>query len=335
MKHFVVVGVLVVIVTALLGLVLTPANLLPVQASQQSIVIDNLFGWHFWIIAFLFALIVVFMLYSIVVFRRKKGDTSDGDHFEGHTGLEIAWTIGPLATVFFFAYLGAGALAETRRVDPQAMEVKVIASQWTWRFEYPQYGITSTELRAPVGKQVLLKLTSTDVIHSFWVPEFRVKQDVLPGDKMIKELRVTPTLIGNYKVRCAELCGRQHAYMESPVIVQSEADFQTWVEEQTALPKEPDARGARWAKEYGCLACHSVDGAPLVGPSWKGLFGKQETFVDGATGVADETYLIESILNPNLKVVQGFTPGIMPQTFTDTLTPDQINDIIAYIKTLK
>jgi len=335
MKHFVVVGVLVVIVTLLLGLVLTPANLLPVQASQQSIVIDNLFGLHFWIIAFLFSLIVVFMVYSMVVFRRKKGETGDGDHFEGHTGLEIAWIVLPLATVLFFAYIGADALAETRRKDPQAMEVKVIGSQWSWRFEYPQYGITSAELRVPVDKQVLLKLTSTDVIHSFWVPEFRVKQDAVPGDNMIKDLRITPTLIGDYKVRCAELCGRQHAYMESPVIVQSEADFQAWVTEQTALPKEPEARGERWARQFACLACHSVDRSPLVGPTWKGLFGKQETLTDGTAVTVDETYLLESIVNPNLKITQGFQPGLMPQTFADTLTPDQINDIVAYIQTLK
>ena len=215
------------------------------------------------------------------------------------------------------------------------MEVKVIGSQWSWRFEYPQYGITSAELRVPVDKQVLLKLTSTDVIHSFWVPEFRVKQDAVPGDNMIKDLRITPTLIGDYKVRCAELCGRQHAYMESPVIVKSEADFQAWVTEQTALPKEPEARGERWARQFACLACHSVDGSPLVGPTWKGLFGKQETLTDGTAVTVDETYLLESIVNPNLKITQGFQPGLMPQTFADTLTPDQINDIVAYIKTLK
>ncbi|HKZ69973.1 MAG TPA: cytochrome c oxidase subunit II [Anaerolineales bacterium] len=335
MKHFVIVGVLVVIVTVLVSVALDSISLLPVQASAQAVPIDNLFGLHFKVIAFLFSLIVVFIAYSVIVFRRRKGETGDGAHFEGHTGLEIVWTIAPLAIVFYFAFIGAQALAETREVKSDAMEVKVIASQWSWRFEYPEYGITSSELRLPANRQVLLKLTSTDVIHSFWVPEFRVKQDAIPGDTMVKELRVTPTLIGDYKVRCAELCGRQHAYMESPVIVMEPAGFEAWVIRQTALPKDPVERGARWAKQYACTACHSADGTTLVGPTWKGLFEKQETLTDGTTVTADETYLIESIVNPNLKVAQGFTPGLMPQTFAETLTPDQINDIVAYIKTLK
>ena len=336
MKHFVIVGVLIVIVTLLLGLILTPANLLPVQASKQSGVIDNLFGLHFWLIAFLFALIVVFMLYSMVVFRRKKGEAGDGDHFEGHTGLEIVWTIFPLATVVYFAIIGTTSLAEIRKFDQEsAMKVKVISQQWSWRFEYLEYGISSAELRLPVDKEILLQLTSTDVIHSFWVPEFRVKQDALPGENLVKELTVTPTLIGEYKVRCAELCGRQHAYMEAPVIVMSDSDFKAWVEEQTALPEDPVERGALGAKQFGCIACHSIDGSRKVGPTWQGLYGKAETFTDGTTGAATDDYLIESIVNPDAKVVQGFVPGVMPKTFGDQLTNDQILDIIAYIQSLK
>jgi cytochrome c oxidase subunit 2 len=335
MKHFVIVGVLVLILTVLLSMAVDSIAFLPVAASAQAKPIDHLFNLHFKLIAFLFSLIAVFMLYSVVVFRRRKGDTSDGDHFEGHTGLEIVWTIAPLAIVFYFAFIGAQALAETRSVDPQAIVVKVIGSQWSWRFEYPEYGITSSELRLPANRQVLLKLTSTDVIHSFWVPEFRVKQDAIPGDTMVKELRVTPTLIGDYKVRCAELCGRQHAYMESPVIVMEPAGFEAWVIRQTALPKDPVERGARWAKQYACAACHSIDGSAVVGPTWKGLYGKQETLTDGTAVAVDDAYLIRSVIDPNAQVVQGFNPGIMPQTLGEQLTQDQINDVIAYIKSLK
>ncbi len=335
MKHFVIVGVLVLILTVLFSMAVDSIAFLPVAASAQAKPIDHLFNLHFKLIAFLFSLIAVFMLYSVVVFRRRKGDTNDGDHFEGHTGLEIVWTIAPLATVFYFAFIGAQALAETRSVDPQAIVVKVTGSQWSWRFEYPEYGITSSELRLPANRQVLLKLTSTDVIHSFWVPEFRVKQDAIPGDTMVKELRITPTLIGDYKVRCAELCGRQHAYMESPVIVMEPAGFEAWVIRQTALPKDPAERGARWAKQYGCTACHSIDGSAVVGPTWKGLYGKQETLADGTTVAVDDAYLIKSVIDPNAQVVQGFNPGIMLQNFGQQLTQDQISDIIAYIKSLK
>ena len=335
MKHFVVVGVLVVIVTLVVSFLLESVGLLPVQASAQAVPIDKLFGLHVRVISFLFALIVVFMLYSVVVFRRRPGDTSDGDHFEGHTGLEIAWTIIPLGIVLYFSYIGAQALADTRRIDPQAMEVKVTASQWAWKFEYPELGISSTTLNLPVNRQVLLKMSSLDVIHSFWVPEFRVKQDVLPGADMIKELRITPTLVGEYKVRCAELCGAAHAFMENTVAVLEPAAFDAWVKEQSAVSDDPVARGQKLATQTGCIGCHAIEDKVLVGPSWKGLFGKQESFADGSAAAVDEAYLTQSILDPNAKVVKGFSPNIMPQVYKQMLTDAQISDIIAYIKSLK
>ncbi|HBY92387.1 MAG: cytochrome c oxidase subunit II [Ardenticatenaceae bacterium] len=334
MKHFVIVAVLVLIVTVGVSAALGSIPLLPIQASAQAVPIDHLFGLHVKVISFLFALIVVFLLYSVVVFRRRPGDTGEGDHFEGHTGLEIIWTLAPLATVLYFSYLGAQALAETRRVDPQAMEVKVIASQWSWRFEYPEYGVTSTTLNLPLNRQVLLKLTSTDVIHSFWVPEFRVKQDALPGANMARDLRITPTLLGEYKVRCAELCGLSHAYMESPVVVMEAAAFDSWISGQAgAVPESPAERGKKWAAQFGCAGCHSIDGSVVVGPSWKGLYGKQETLADGTTVPVDDAYLLESIHEPGAKIVKGFQP-IMP-SLASQMTDEQITDVIAYIKSLK
>ncbi len=334
-RHFVIVGALVVVVTIGMSLLLTTKFLLPVEASAQAVTIDTLFNLHFKVIAFLFALIVVFMGYSIVVFRRKPGETEDGDHFEGHTGLEIAWTIFPLAAVLYFAYLGAQSLADIRKVDPSAMVVNVTASQWAWSFEYPDSGVTSDKLHLPANRQVLLKLTSLDVIHSFWVPEFRVKQDALPGEQNIKELRVTPTLVGEYMVRCAELCGTQHAYMEAAVIVEEPAAFTAWVQEQVELANNPVERGKKWSAKYGCVGCHTIDGTKGVGPSWGGLYGKTENISDGTTTTVDDAYLHESIVNPNAKVAQGFSPNIMPQTFGQTMTEAEIADIIEYIKTLK
>jgi cytochrome c oxidase subunit 2 len=335
MKHLIVAGILVVVVTALLILGLGYVRLLPTQASAQARPIDNLFGLEFRVIAFLFALIVVFMVYSVIVFRRKPGDTSDAAHIEGNTKLEIAWTVAPLATVLVFAYLGGQSLAETVRPDPQALEIKVIGQQWAWRFEYPQYGIVSDTLMMPVNKQAVLKLSSNDVIHSFWVPEFRVKQDALPGgDKFVRDLRITPTLEGEYKARCAELCGRQHATMLAPVKVVSQQSFDDWVASETQVSDNPVVRGQQYAQQYGCLACHSVDGSTLVGPSWKGVYGSQETLTDGSTITVNDDYLHESIVNPGAKIVQGFPPGVMPANFADQLSEDQILDIIAFIKSL-
>jgi cytochrome c oxidase subunit II len=335
MKHLVAAGFLVLVITALLIVGLNNVQLLPDQASAQALPIDSLFYKEFVVIAFLFSLIVVFMVYSMFVFRRKPGDTTDGPHMEGNTRLEVLWTIAPLMTVLYFAYLGGQSLADTVRADPQALEIKVVGQQWSWRFEYPDYGIVSTDLMMPLNKQALLRLSSTDVIHSFWVPEFRVKQDALPGgSEFVRDLRITPTEIGEYTVRCAELCGLQHAYMNAPVKVVSQQGFDAWVAEQTTQAGTPEERGARLAQQYGCLACHSIDGTTLVGPTWQGVFGHEVTLVDGSTVLVDEAYLRESIIDPSAKIVQGFQ-DLMPKNFAEQLTDDQISDLIEYIKTIQ
>ncbi len=334
MRHFVIVGILVVVMSILTYIGLAAIGLMPLAASTQAGPIDWLWNLEVMTISFLFALIVVPMAYSLVVFRRKQGDTTDAEHIEGNTNLEITWTIVPLFMVMVFAYLGAGNLAEIRRVDPQAMVVNVTGLQWAWTFEYPAYGVVANELHVPEGQQVLLQMTSNDVLHSFWVPEFRVKQDLVPG--RITELRFTPTVPGSYKVRCAEICGTSHAYMEAPVIVSAQADFDAWMTEQVALAEEaaatPEGRGRALVAANGCVACHSVNGAAGIGPTWFGLFGRQERLTDGSVVTADDAYIHESIKAPQAKIVAGFENQLMPAyNFND----EQITDIISYIKTLK
>jgi cytochrome c oxidase subunit 2 len=333
MRHFVIVGVLVLLIATLTYVGINHAGLMPVEASAQSIPVDWMWNLEMIAISFLFALIVVPMVYSLIVFRRKKGDTTDAKHVEGNTPLEITWTIIPLFTVLVFAYLGAYTLGQTRAVDPGAMVIKVKAIQWAWSFEYPD-GFISKELHLPVNKQVLLQMESADVIHSFWVPEFRIKQDVVPG--RITEYRITPILIGNYKVRCAELCGASHAYMEAPVIVTSQADYDAWVTQQVASAAQagqtPEGRGQALVAANGCAGCHSIDGSKGVGPTWQGLFGSKVPLEDGSTVTADAAYLTESIANPSAKIVKGFTTVQMPKF---PLSDAQIQDIVAYIETLK
>ena len=150
---------------------------------------------------------------------------------EGRPWLEITWTVVPLAIVLWLSVQGALMLRDIERSSPTGeLEVKVTAFQWAWSFEYPQYGITSNELRLPVDRPVLFDLTSRDVIHSFWVPEWRTKQDAVPGK--ITTLRVTPNLVGSYKAWCAELCGLAHAYMQAPVMVVEPEDFEGWLKEK-------------------------------------------------------------------------------------------------------
>lgn len=333
MKHFILVAILVAVLTVGVGMGLSNLQLMPDLASAQGVFIDQLFHKHVWAISFLFSLIVGFMLYSIVVFRRREEGES-GDHFEGNTPLEIVWTILPLATVLYFAYLGAVALAETRRADPNAYNVTAVGQQWSWRFDYTDYGFSSDELRLPANRQTLILTKSLDVIHSFWIPEFRVKQDALPGEGMERELRITPTKTGTFKVRCAELCGTRHAYMLADVIVMEPDAFDQWVQEQMQGPGgTAEERGAEWYQQFGCVACHSTDGSPLVGPTWKGLYGEEVTLADGSTVIADEAYLRESILDPQAKIVQGFENVIMPPIGA-SMTPEQVDDVIAFIKSL-
>jgi cytochrome c oxidase subunit 2 len=309
--------------------------LLPEAASLQAIPIDKLFRLDFIAIAVLFSLIVGLMVYSIVVFRRRKNDMSDGPHVEGNIRLEVVWTLIPLGFVLFLAYYGSAALGETQAADPKPLRVDVVGSQWSWRFEYPDYGIISTELILPVDKQALLSLSSTDVIHSFWVPEFRVKQDALPGDGFERELRVTPDLIGNYKVRCAELCGRLHYDMLAAVNVVSQDDFDAWVISQTEpLSDDPVERGEMFAQQFGCIACHSLDGTQLVGPTWKGVFGSQEQLDDGTSVLVDRDYLFKSIREPGLQIVAGYQ-DLMPANIAEGMTDEQIEDVIAFIESLR
>jgi cytochrome c oxidase subunit 2 len=337
MRHIVIVAILVIIVAVLTYSGLDMIGLMPVQASAQAVIIDSLWNLEVMMISFLFALILVPLFYSLIVFRRRKGEEGDGEHIEGNTSLEIVWTVIPLVIVLVLAYLGAYNLGETRRVDPQAMEIKVTAQQFAFTFEYPDYGIIAKELYLPVGEQVVLRMTSKDVVHSFWVPEFRIKQDIVPG--RIAEYRITPTLLTEtapYKVRCSELCGASHAYMLADVHVVTQYDFDTWVsarqEEAQIAANTPEGRGGALVAQNGCQGCHSIDGSPNTGPTWLGLYGRQEQMANGDVIAINDAYIKESILNPQAKIVVGFEGVLMPAyEFSD----EQIADIVAYMQTLK
>ena len=348
MKHIIIVAVLVAIVTALVILGLSSIQLLPTIASAEGALIDNLFELQVIIIAFLFSLIVVFVLYSVVVFRRKPGEVEEGPNIRGNTKLEVVWTVVPLITVLSLGVIGARQLRVISTPAPDELVVDVIASSFAWRFDYPDEGISSPVLNVPQGRQIAFRITSvdTDVIHSFWVPEFRVKQDAVPGQ--VNTLRITPTHVGQYKVRCAELCGVGHAYMLAEVNVMEPADFEAWLATQTPPPEAADAEagtevtgsevtgaelGAQIAQSQGCIGCHSSDGSQLVGPTWQGLFGTEEVLEDGSSVLVDEEYVRNSILEPAAQITEGF-PNVMPATYKDTLTEEEIDALVEYIKSL-
>jgi cytochrome c oxidase subunit II len=336
MIHFFLVGILTLASSYVVYTYVLDTNiLLPIQASTQAIVIDDLFNVHFALISFFFSLIVVFMLYSIVVFRQKSGENKDGEYFEGNMKLEIVWVLIPLVIVLWLAYLGSNSLAEIERRYANEMEIEVIAKQWGWSFAYPDYGIVAEELYIPVDQPVLLRMTSLDVIHSFWVPEFRVKQDILPGgEDNIKELRITPNELGQYKVRCAELCGMGHGGMTETVVVVNQTDFDLWIGSLGCGEMSDSECAGRDLAVTNCSACHTFDGTPNgLAPTWFGLFGSEVPLVGGSVVTVDEAYLIKSINEPAADIHDGFAP-IMPANFGELFSDEDINSIIAYIQTL-
>ncbi len=329
------------VLTFLLGIplavLLWKAPLLPPNAVREGDLVDFLFRLIAAIAGFVFALIVSFVGYSLIAFRRRPGDTSDGPPMHGNVPLEVTWTVVPLLVIFGVGFLGTWVLFEIDRPKPNEMTVRVTGFQFAWLFEYPAYGIRTNELVLPVEQPIKFEVTATDVIHSFWVPEFRMKIDTIPGRINVK--RYTPTRIGEYTLRCAELCGAGHYAMLARVRVVSGSEFLQWVAQQSGAqaPEETlsplAARGKELSDQLGCLACHTTDGSPSVGPTWKGLFGKEEPLADGTTVLVDEAYLRTSILRPGEQIVAGYQ-NIMP-AYEGRLSDEDLEAIIEYIKTLK
>jgi cytochrome c oxidase subunit 2 len=348
-RHLAIVAVLVVIGTVITYYVLTAIYQLPLAASTEADEIDILFGGHFLFISFFFALIVVFMGYSFVAFRRKPEDEEPAAQFHSNTPLEIAWTIIPLIIVIAFGFWGWAVLNEVTAEEPDEMVVQVTGQRWSWSFEYPDYPDvgTVTDMVIPVDQPILLEMESTDVLHSFWVPEFRVKQDLVPGT--VTQLRITPTDIGVYKTRCAEICGTLHSTMLADVSVVSQADFETWVSDQAGavVNLSPEERGAAWSGQFACAGCHSVDGSAMAGPTWLGIYGSQEALSDGSSVGVDEQYLLKSIVDPAAQIVAGYENIPMPANFEELFAAEEARllestgveidiaaDLVSYIRSL-
>src|ERR687897_2191087 len=212
------------------------------QASTAAPKIDQLLDVAIILSSFVFSVVMVMMGYSIHRWRAKPGDESDGAPIHGNTKLEIAWTVIPTVIVTFLAIYSWIVLADIEARESDRMTVDVYAQQFEWRFEYPEEGVTSRELHVPVDRQVEFRLHALDVIHSFWVPEWRIKKDAVPG--ITTTAFVTPDETGNFTLICTELCGVGHATMRAPVVVEeSQAKFDTWAANQDPIP-ENSPKGA-------------------------------------------------------------------------------------------
>lgn len=294
-------------------------------------VVNQVFFYILAITVFLLALITFLMVYFVIRYHRKR--SPQPAEIKENIWLEIIWTVVPTLLVLTMFYYGLTGFNFLKRAPQDAMKVKVIARQWSWLFEY-ENGLRSTELKVPVGKPIKLLLTSQDVIHSFYAPAFRIKQDVVPG--MVNSLWFQSTEVGEFDVLCSQYCGLQHAKMLTKIMVLPEEEFKKWYQTGKEMEAKLPPSGTQLFQERGCKACHTIDGTPGLGPTLKGLFGKTVTVLtDGKERklVADEAYLRKSILEPNVDIVKGFPP-IMP-SLKGLLTDQEIDALVSYLKGLK
>jgi cytochrome c oxidase subunit 2 len=274
-----------------------------------------------------------FLIYFAVKYRRKKREEpGETPYITGNHWLEAIWIVIPSLVVLAIFIYGYVVYRDIRTPPPDAVEIQVTARQWLFQFTYPDGRSTVNEVRVEVGKPVKFLMTSTDVIHGFYLPDFRVKEDILPGSYTF--LWVQPEKVGRYDVFCTEYCGTGHSVMRAALIVLSHEDYEQWSKQEEKPETLPLAKqGEELVEQSGCLACHSLDGSAKIGPTLKGLFGRTVTLADGKTVVANEDYLRESLLNPGAKIVKDFPP-VMP-TFKGVLKDEEITAVIAYIKTVK
>ena len=305
----------------------------PEVASNLASKVDAVI-WFITVISLVFFILIsIFLVYFAIRYRRRQ-ENEETPYITGSHVLETIWTIIPSILLIVIFVYGFVVYKDMRTPPEDSLEVTVIGRQWLWQFKYNNGKTTLNELYIPEGRPIKLVMTSEDVLHSFFVPAFRVKQDLVGG--MYTYLWFTPTKNGTYELFCTEYCGTGHSAMLGKVIVMSPQEYEKWEkgEEEKAVASLPPAElGKQLYTQRGCNACHSIDGSSLVGPTWKGLYGHEVVLQDGTKVTADENYIREAILEPQAKMVRGFGP-VMP-SFKGVISDDEISDLIAYIKTLK
>jgi cytochrome c oxidase subunit 2 len=320
---------------------------LPPEASASASGIDRL---HYFVILTTIvtsSIAGVLAVYFMARYRRREKDQPT-PHLEAPRWLEATFVIVPLAFFLLWFRIGFGQFVDMTSPPRDAMDVYVTGKQWMWKFAYPDGPNGLEILRVPKGRPVRLLLTSRDVVHGFFVPAFRLKQDALPG--RYTQTWFVATLTGTFPIYCSQYCGTSHSRMRAAVEVMEPAEFERWREQEskgrplqrdTALggpdeqPRASDmvTEGSRLAATLGCLKCHSIDGSPHIGPTWLDLYRRTVHLADGATLVADEAYLTESMMDPRAKRVAGFDL-VMP-SYLGALGPSETAALVEYIKSLR
>jgi len=297
----------------------------PQRASSMAGNVDALYIFLLILSGMMTLLIFTALVYFAARYRHRKGVLAE--QIEGSTPLELTWTIIPLGVFMVIFAWGAVVYFQQRTPPRDATEVYVVGKQWMWKLEHAEGQREINSLHVPVGRDVKLILTSQDVIHSFSIPEFRIKQDVVPGRYTVAWFRATKP--GSYHLFCTQYCGTEHSGMIGTIEVMEPAQYEAWMSGGSTGPLS--ASGERIFAELGCATCHRSDSQGR-GPNLQGMFGKPVQLEDGRIVTADENYLRESILDPGSKVVRGFKP-VMP-TFQGLVSEEQLNALVAYVKSL-
>jgi cytochrome c oxidase subunit 2 len=325
------------IVTAILvTLVAVLIPWLPTSASEEMDRITFVYWFATIICIGIFALVVAVVLYSVWAFRAQPEDDTDGPPIHGHTGLEIVWTVIPAVLVIAIGVVSAVVMSQNADAGRDPLTVKVFAQQFAWRFQYPAQGdLRSNELVLPLGRNVRFELESADVIHSLWIPEMGQKQDVVPGVQT--KIVITPTRTGRFTLVCTELCGLGHSTMRAPVRVLRPAAWEAWVREQGQQAGGGQgggngaaaADGAEVFATAGCGGCHAFAPAGSDGQIGPGLDDVAASA--RAAGQEPAEYVRTSIVDPDTRLAPGYAAGVMPKTFGESLTSQEIDALVAYL----
>ncbi|CAM2066112.1 cytochrome c oxidase subunit II [Sulfidibacter corallicola] len=303
------------------------------DATEVAARVDLVQIFIFLMMAFWFIACNAVLVYFMLRYRRKGPDDEVSD-IKGSHMLEVVWTVIPIILVFIIFYVGANVWKDLRTPPEDAYEISVTAQKWSWSFKYDHGAIKGGDLFVPQGVPVKLNMISNDVIHSFFVPEFRVKEDVVPS--MYTNVWFQAEHAGVYNIFCTEYCGKDHSHMLGKVHVLDPDTWEHWVN-TGLMPGEkqltPVEAGEALFVERGCKGCHSIDGTKLVGPSVLDLMGREEILEGGERVTVDDNYIMDSIKYPDRQIVAGYPKGQMP-SFDGQLTNEDISNIITYLKTI-
>ena len=297
----------------------------PDQASTLAGQVDALYIYLLLVSGVMTAIIFLAVAFLAVKYRRQPG--REAHPIEGSMILEVGWSVLPFFVMLTFFVWGAVIYFEERTPPADSTEIYVVAKQWMWKIEHMEGQREINELHVPTGENVKLIMTSQDVIHSFFIPAFRIKQDVLPG--RYTTLWFKATRPGHYHLFCAEYCGTNHSTMGGDIVVMEPQEYAQWMAGGPALPLQET--GKQLFTQLGCVTCHRSD-TQGRGPNLAGIYNKPVLLEDGRTVTADDNYVRESILNPTAKIVSGFKP-VMP-TFQGIVSDEQLNALVAYVKSL-